>query len=59
MKKAKDKEYIATTGINATCSEDNPEGTRYEPGDPVPAAVVEKSPWLLEQGAVVVKGDDE
>jgi hypothetical protein len=32
---------------------DDAEGARYEAGEAVPAALVERAPWLLEQGHVV------
>ena len=55
-KKAKEtKEYVATVGMNLLCDESNPDGTRIEAGAVVPAAVLEKAPWLIEQGHVVVK----
>ena len=37
--------YVAVVGIDAD--------DRYEPGDDVPATLVKKAPWLLEQGKVV------
>jgi len=32
---------------------DDAEGARYEAGEAVPAALVQRAPWLLEQGHVV------
>ena len=32
---------------------DDTDGARYEPGDAVPAALVKRAPWLLDQGIVV------
>jgi len=32
---------------------DDAEGARYEAGEAVPAGLVQRAPWLLEQGHVV------
>ena len=40
--------FKAMVGIS-----DDADGARYEPGEAVPAAVVKRAPWLLEQGHVV------
>lgn len=45
--------YVAVIGVNWT---DSKGARRAEPGEPVPAAVVKRSPWLLEQGVVRVEG---
>lgn len=48
--------YVAQTGLNYGVTENSP-GIRLEPGDSVPASVVEASPWLIEAGHVrKVKG---
>ena len=45
--------YIAVVGVNWTDSKGE---HRAEPGEPVPASVIKRSPWLLEQGAVRAEG---
>lgn len=45
--------YVAVTGLNYVLQPGPGEG-RCEPGDDVPEYVVQRSPWLLEQGAVTV-----
>ena len=42
--------YVAVTGINWTDSKGV--DLRAEPGEPVPEAVVKRSPWLLKQSLV-------
>ena len=44
--------YVAVTGLNYGCTDDDPHGTRIEAGEIVPAEVVAASPWLIEQGIV-------
>lgn len=45
-------QYVALTGLNYGCTDDDPHGTRIEAGEIVPAEVVAASPWLIEQGIV-------
>ncbi len=42
--------YTATVGINYIGSNDRE--IRVEPGGNVPASVVKRSPWLVDQGLV-------
>lgn len=46
--------YVAKVGLNCGVTEENPEGLRIEPGEDVPAWVVEFSGWLIDQGCVEV-----
>jgi hypothetical protein len=48
-------QYVALSGLNYGCAVEDPEGTRIEAGEDVPAEVVKNAPWLLEQGHVTVK----
>lgn len=45
-------QYIALTGLNYGCTDEQPEGVRIEAGDTVPAEVIAASPWLVLQGHV-------
>lgn len=45
--------YVAVVGVNWTDSKGE---HRAEPGEQVPASVIKRSPWLLEQGAVRAEG---
>lgn len=47
--------WVALTGINYGCTDDDPAGTRVEAGEEVPAFVIEQSPWLTEQQLVAPK----
>lgn len=46
-------QYVALTGLNYGCTDEQPEGVRIEAGDTVPAEIVAASPWLLDQGHVI------
>lgn len=41
-------QYIATVGLNAP-----PDDRRIEPGENIPAKVIESAPWLIERGLAV------
>lgn len=46
--------YVAVVGINWLDAQTGGPGRerRAEPGEPVPAGIVQRSPWLREQGLV-------
>ena len=45
-------QYVAVRGI------DTADGKRYEPGDYVPADLVDEVPWLLTRGVVKLATDN-
>ncbi len=49
--------YIANVGINYQVARGRE--VRVEPGEDVPAEVVARSPWLVEQGLVTNADDAE
>jgi len=52
MSKKKDKTYTVLIGCNLGCTEDDPQGTRYEIGDTVTGLSADEVKELKEAGAI-------